>query len=106
MWHYFVVEWTLYQQHKDFCIYHAHLGNVHNPNYNKNTSLKSEPVTELIKSSRNIGGLILYRLKVLLDSVPKGRDITLLTKVHRVTTNVVPVVTDRGKCWIIKKAEH
>ena len=66
-------------------------------------SLKSKPVTELIKSSRKIGGPILYGLKVLLDSIPKGRDITLLTKVQTVKTKVLPVVTYRGKCWIIKK---
>ena len=87
-----MIEWTFYQQHKDFCIYHAHLGNVHNPSYNKNISHKSEPVTELIKSSRKIGGLILYGLKVLIDRVPKGRDITLLTNVHTVKAMVFKVI--------------
>ena len=36
----------------------------------------------------------------------KGRDITLLTKVHLVKAMVFPVVMYRCKSWTIKKAEH
>ena len=41
-----------------------------------------------------------------LDSVLKGRDITLLTKVHIVKPMVFPVVMYRYERWTIKKAEH
>ena len=41
-----------------------------------------------------------------LDSVLKGRDITLLTKVHIVKVVVFPVVTYGCESWTIKKAEH
>ena len=40
-----------------------------------------------------------------LDSVLKGRDITLSTKVHIVKVMVFPVVMYRCENWIIKKAE-
>ena len=40
-----------------------------------------------------------------LDSVLKGRDITLLTKVHIVKTMVFPVVTYSCESWNVKKAE-
>ena len=40
-----------------------------------------------------------------LDSVLKGTDITLLTKVWVVKAIVFPVVMYRCECWIIKKAE-
>ena len=41
-----------------------------------------------------------------LDSVSKGRDITLLTKVHIVKAMVFPVVTYGCDSWTIKKADH
>ena len=41
-----------------------------------------------------------------LDSVLKGRDITLLTKVHIVKAMVFSVVMRGYESWMIKKAEH
>ena len=41
-----------------------------------------------------------------LDSVFKGRDTTLLTKVHTVKAVVFPVVLYGCESWTIKKAEH
>ena len=41
-----------------------------------------------------------------LDSILKGRDISLLTKVHLVKAMVFTVVMNRCKRWTIKKAEH
>ena len=41
-----------------------------------------------------------------LDSVLKGRNITLLTKVHVVKAMVFPVVIYGYESWTIKKAEH
>ena len=41
-----------------------------------------------------------------LDSVLKGRDITLSTKVHIVKAMVFPVVMYGCDSWTIKKAEH
>ena len=41
-----------------------------------------------------------------LDSILKGRDITLLTKVHLVKAMVLPVVIYRCESWTIKKAER
>ena len=41
-----------------------------------------------------------------LDSIFKGRDITLLTKVCIVKAMVFPVVTYGCESWTIKKAEH
>ena len=40
-----------------------------------------------------------------LDSIFKGRDITLPRKVHLVKAMVFPVVMDERESWIIKKAE-
>ena len=42
----------------------------------------------------------------LLGSVVKGRDITLLTKVHIVKAMVFPVVMYGCESWTIKKAER
>ena len=42
----------------------------------------------------------------LEDSVLKGRDITLSTKVHLVKAMVFPVVMYGCESWTIKKAEH
>ena len=44
--------------------------------------------------------------KVLLDSIFKSRDITLLTKVHLVKAMVFPVVMYGCETWTIKKAER
>ena len=41
-----------------------------------------------------------------LNSILKGRDITLLTKVHVVKAMVFPVVMYGSKNWAIKKAER
>ena len=41
-----------------------------------------------------------------LDSVLKGRDITLPTKVHIVKAMVFPVVAYDCESWTIKKAGH
>ena len=41
-----------------------------------------------------------------LDSILKGRDITLPTKVHLVKAMVFPVVMYGCETWTIKKAEH
>ena len=41
-----------------------------------------------------------------IDSILKGRDITLPTKVRRVKAMVFPVVMYGCECWTIKKAEH
>ena len=40
-----------------------------------------------------------------LDSILKGRDITLLTKFHNVKAMVFPIVLCRCEIWTIKKAE-
>ena len=41
-----------------------------------------------------------------LESVLKNRDITLLTKVHRVKAMVFPGVIYGCESWAVKKAEH
>ena len=41
-----------------------------------------------------------------LDSILKGRDITLPTKIHLVKAMVFPVVTYGCETWTVKKAEH
>ena len=41
-----------------------------------------------------------------LDSILKGRDITLPTKVHLVKATVFPLVMYGCESWTIKKAEH
>ena len=41
-----------------------------------------------------------------LDSVLKGRDITLHTKVHIIKAMVFPVVMYGYEIWTVKKAEH
>ena len=40
------------------------------------------------------------------DSILKGRNVTLLTKVHLVKTVVFPVVMYGCESWTVKKAEH
>ena len=41
-----------------------------------------------------------------IDSISKGRDITLPTKVHLDKAMVFPAVTYGCESWTIKKAEH
>ena len=51
--------------------------------------------------------LLLWRKAMTsLDSILKGRDITLLTKVHLVKAMVFPVVMYGCESWTIMKAEH
>ena len=57
--------------------------------------------------SHELKRCLLLRRKAMtnLDSILKGRDITLLTKVHLVKAIVFPVVTYGCESWTIKKAE-
>ena len=57
--------------------------------------------------SHEIKRCLLLGRKVMtkLDSIFKGRDITLSTKFHLVKAMVFPVVTYRCESWTIKKAE-
>ena len=59
-------------------------------------------------SSHEIKRQLLFLRKMMtnLDSILKSRDITLLTKVHRVKAMVFPGVMNRCESWTIKKAEH
>ena len=41
-----------------------------------------------------------------VDSIFKGRDITLPTKVHLVKAMDFPVIMYRYESWTLKKAEH
>ena len=41
-----------------------------------------------------------------LDSILKSRDVTLLTKVHKVKAMVFPVVMYKCESWTLRKAEH
>ena len=58
--------------------------------------------------SHEIKRRLLLGRKVMtnLDSILKGRDITLSTKVHLVKAMVFPVVMYGCESWTIKKAEH
>ena len=58
--------------------------------------------------SHEIKRHLLLRRKVMtnLDSMLKGRDITLPTKVHLVKAMVFPVVMYGCESWTIKKAER
>ena len=46
------------------------------------------------------------KVMINLDSILKGRDITLLRKVYIIRSMVFPVVTYGCESWTIKKAEH
>ena len=46
------------------------------------------------------------KVMINLDSVLKGRDITLSTKPHLVKAKVFPAVMYGCESWTIKKAEH
>src|SRR5574340_695173 len=58
--------------------------------------------------SHEIKTRLLLGRKVMtnLDSILKGRDITLPTKVHLVKAMVFPVVTHGCESWTVKKADH
>ena len=58
--------------------------------------------------SHEIKRLLLLGGKVItnLDSILKGRDITLPTKVHLVKAMVFPVVMYGCESWTVKKAER
>ena len=58
--------------------------------------------------SHKIKGHLLLGRKAMtnLDSILKGRDVTLPTKVHLVKALVFPVVMYGCESWTIKKAEH
>ena len=58
--------------------------------------------------SHEIKRCLLLGRKVMtnLDSILKGRDITLSTKVHLVKAMVFPVVMYGCESWTVKKAEH
>ena len=58
--------------------------------------------------SREIKRHLLLGRKAManLDSVLKSKDITLLTKVHRVKAMVFPVVIYGCESWTIKKVEY
>ena len=57
--------------------------------------------------SHEIKRCLLLRRKIMtnLDSILKGRDITLSTKVHLVKAMVFPVVMYGCESWTVKKAE-
>ena len=61
-----------------------------------------------VDSSHKIKRNLLLGRKAManLDSILKGRDITLATKVHIVKAMVFPVVMYRCESWTIKKVEH
>ena len=83
-----------------------------------NNGEKMKTVTDFIFSGSNITAdgdcsheikrcLLLGRKAMTnLDSILKGRDITLLTKVHIVKAMVSPVVMYGCESWTIKKAEY
>ena len=65
-------------------------------------------ITVDIDSSHEIKRNLLLGRKAVanLDSILKGRDITLLTKVHVGKAIVFPVVMYRYESWTINKVEH
>ena len=89
-------------------------------NIQKTKIMASGPITSFTQSlffgapksdgdrSHEIKRHLLLGRKVMtnLDSMLKGRDITLPTKVHLVKAMVFPVVMYEGESWNIKKAEH
>ena len=64
-------------------------------------------ITEDGDYSHEIKRCLLLERKVMtnLDSILKGRDITLLTKIHIVKAVVFPVVTYGCESWTIKEGE-
>ena len=70
--------------------------------------LGGSKMTEDGNCSHEIKRHLLLGRKVMtnLDSVLKGRDINLPTKVHLVKAMVFPVIMYGCENWTIKKAEH
>ena len=68
----------------------------------------SSKITAYGDCSHEIKRCLLLRRKAMtnLDSILKGRDITLPTKVRLVKAMVFPMVTYDCESWTIKKAEH
>ena len=66
------------------------------------------PITAYGDCSHEIKRRLLLGTKVMtyLDSILKGRDITLTTKFHLVKAMVFPAVMYGCESWTIKKAEH
>ena len=62
---------------------------------------------QMVTAAMKLRHLVLGRKAITnLDSILKGRDITLLTKVCLVKAMVFPVVMYGCESWTIKKAEH
>ena len=70
------------------------------------TELSAKPLQRGVEKSIKRCLLLGRRAMTKLDSVLKGRDINLPTKVHLVKAMVFPVVMYRCESWTIKKAEH
>ena len=70
--------------------------------------LGGSKITEDVYCIHEIKRCLLFESKVMivLDSILKSRDITLLTKVCIVKAMVFPAVTYGCGSWTIKKAEH
>ena len=74
-------------------------------------SYQKDPVTREVADSdysHAIMGCLLIGRKAMtnLDSILKGKDITLPTKVHLVIAMAFLVVMYGCKSWTIRKAEH
>ena len=69
--------------------------------------LVGSKITADVSAAMKLRHLLLER-KVMtnLDSILKGRDITLPTKVHLVKIIFFPVVMYRCESWTIKRVEH
>ena len=61
-------------------------------------------IIDLIDMNLNL--LLGRKAMTNLDSVLKCKDITLLTKVHKVKAMVFPGVMYECEIWVIKKSEH
>ena len=70
--------------------------------------LRGSKITADGDCSHEIKRRLLLGRKVMtnLDSLLKSRDITLLTKVHKVNVMVFPAVMYGCESWPIKKPEH
>ena len=63
-------------------------------------------ITEDSNCGHEIKRFLLLERKAMTNLDLKRRDITLLTKVHRIKAMVFPVVMYGYESWTIKKAEH
>ena len=68
----------------------------------ENVEQERQELTVAMKSRKAILG---KKAMTNLDGVLKGRDITLLTKVHIVKAMVFPVVIYSCESWTVKEAE-